>query len=186
MKIILIRHGETHANKNPAKPSTLTTKGKNQVDALARRLKNCGIDAIWSSTLERALVTAKELHKFNKKAKFFETDELHEIYGFIIGGPEKDNTRPNRYDEDLKRAESFWKKMIKWKYNKVAVVCHGYIIRFFIAKVLEMPIKNAYRIKTHNASVSIIEIRGNEKKLLRVNDVEHITKKLISSESGRI
>ena len=183
MKIILIRHGETEANLKANALPILTLKGKKQIDALAKRLKNSKIDAIFSSNLERSSLTAKEIHKFNKQVKLIETKELQEIYQLIIGGPPKEGTRPNRFEEDLKRAENFWKKMLKWKYNNVAVVCHGNIIRFFFSKAIGAPSKYFYNIEIDPTSVSIISIKNKESRIVLVNDIAHIPKELLSNNS---
>lgn len=183
MNIILIRHGEAEANiKADAKP-VLTAKGKHQIIELAKRLKESKIDVIYSSNLKRASLTAKEIQKKNENLELIETEDLQEIYRLIIGGAPKDGTRPNRFEEDLERAENFWKKMLKWKYKNVAVVCHGNIIRFFFSKVLGVPPKYFYNIEIDLASVSIINIKEGKTKILLVNDIAHIPKELLSNNS---
>ena len=181
MNIILIRHGETEANiKSDAKP-VLTPKGRKQIIKLANSLKDSNIDIIISSNQERASLTAKEIQKVNKKLKLIETEELQEIYQLIIGGAVKKGTRPNRFEEDLERAESFWKRMLKWKYKKVAIVCHGNIIRFFLSKAAGAPSDRFYGIKIDPASVSVINVDKNKTKIISVNDIAHIPKELLSN-----
>ncbi len=183
MNIILIRHGETEANIEASAAPVLTVKGKHQVIELAKRLKDSKIAIIYSSNLERASLTAKEIQKNNQNLELIETEELQEIYRLIIGGAPKDGTRPNRFEEDLERAEKFWKKILKWKYKNVAVVCHGNIIRFFLAKALGAPPKYFYNIEIDPASVSIINIKEGKTKVLLVNDIAHIPKELLSNNS---
>lgn len=183
MNIILIRHGETEANIKANAPPILTIKGKKQIDALARRLKNSKIDVIFSSDLERASLTAREIHKYNPQAKLVETEELQEIYRLIIGGPAKEGISPNRFEENMKRAENFWKKMLKWKYKNVAVVCHGNIIRFFLSKAIRAPPECFYKIEIYPTSVSIINIKYDESKVVLINDIAHIPKELLSNNS---
>jgi len=129
MNIILIRHGETEANISADAKPTLTDKGKHQIYELAKRLNKSKIDVIYSSNLERASLTAKEIRGNNKNLELIETEELQEIYRLIVGGAPKKGTRPNRFEEDLERAEKFWKEMFKWKFKNAAVVCHGNLIR---------------------------------------------------------
>ena len=58
-----------------------------------------------------------------------------------------------------KRAEEFWKDLIKKSYNKVCVVTHAGIIRSLLSLVLEMPIRKGFSIKLHyNELVSIEHI----------------------------
>lgn len=183
MNIILIRHGETEANIKTDAPSKLTIKGKKQIDALAKELRNLKLDAVFSSDSERASLTAKEIHKFHKQAKFVETEELQEIYRLIIGGPPKTGTRPNRFEEDLSRAERIWKKMLNWKYKNVAVVCHGNIIRFFLSRVIRAQRRHFYNIEINPTSFSIIAVKKKEPRIVSINNIAHLPKKLLSDKS---
>lgn len=183
MNIILIRHGETLANIEKDSKPILTIKGKHQIIELAKRLKKSKIDIIYSSDLERASITAREIQKNCKNLELIETQELREIFRLIIGGDPKVGTRPNRFEEDLERAENFWKKMINWKYKNVAIVCHGNIIRFFLSKAIGAPAKYFNNFEIDPASVSIININKNKSKVVLVNDIAHIPKELISKNS---
>lgn len=183
MNIILIRHGETEANIKVDASPALTAKGKKQIIELAKKLKESKIDIIYSSNLERASLTAKEIQKNNENLELIETEELQEIHRLIIGRAPKEGTRPNRFEEDLERAESFWKKILKWKYKNVAVVCHGNIIRFFLSKALGAPPEYFHNIEVDPASVSIINIKEGKTKILLVNDIAHIPKELLSNNS---
>ncbi len=66
MKLYLIRHGESEANKTGlhSSPSTnLTAGGIRQAKAIAKNLKRFDIDIIYSSTPTRAIQTAKIISK---------------------------------------------------------------------------------------------------------------------------
>lgn len=54
MRILFIRHGEPDYEKDD-----LTETGLRQAELVAQRLKDEGIEEIWSSTQGRALNTAK-------------------------------------------------------------------------------------------------------------------------------
>ena len=182
MNIILIRHGETEANVREGARPVLTSKGKKQISKLAERLKDFEVDIIFSSNLERARITAKEIQKINKNAKLIETEELREIYRLIIGGKPKEGTRENRFEEDLKRAEDFWEKMINWNYQNVAVVCHGNIIRFFLSKALQVSPEESPNLEIEPTSVSIINVSEDKVKVSLVNDMAHIPRELLSNK----
>src|SRR5579862_7627396 len=74
-KIYIVRHGESESNiyarKHPDKPashfgelgSSLTQKGREQVQQLAVRLKNIPVSAVLSSDLNRARETAEIIAK---------------------------------------------------------------------------------------------------------------------------
>jgi broad specificity phosphatase PhoE len=112
-----------------------------------------------------------------------ETEELQEIYCLIVGGAPKEGTRPNRFEEDLERAEKFWKEMFKWKFKNAAVVCHGNLIRFFLSKAIGAPPNYFNNMKIDPASVSIINIKKDKSRIVLVNDVVHIPKELLSNNS---
>ena len=66
MKLYLIRHGESEANKKRVHNTPavkLTKEGLDQARAIAKRLKNFDIDFIYSSPLIRARQTAEAISK---------------------------------------------------------------------------------------------------------------------------
>ena len=151
MKIYFIRHAETQANLDASKPTTLTAKGEEQVKKLAEYLKDESFDAIYSSDLERAQKTAQAISE-----DIIITDELREMFRVIIGGPKKES-RPNRKQEDEQRAEQFFQKILAWNYNKVAIVAHGNIIRYFLARIQNKDVKTMWEEEIIPCSINIIE-----------------------------
>ena len=70
VKIILVRHGETEWNKihriqGGASDVPLNEVGKQQASNVAGRLKNEKIQAVYSSPLQRALYTAREIARYH-------------------------------------------------------------------------------------------------------------------------
>src|SRR3989338_4638852 len=69
MKLILVRHGETDANRDMIcqghMNSHLTQKGLRQARLVAERLKYFPIDIAYSSDLDRALDTCKEILRYH-------------------------------------------------------------------------------------------------------------------------
>lgn len=178
MEIYLIRHGETQANLDPTKPSTLTKNGINQINQLSNSLKSEKVDLIISSDLERAQLTAKEIQKQNiNKPKFEITNELQEIYRLIVGGVPEEGTMPNRFEEDFKRAILFWNKLINLNLNKVFIISHGNIMKFFISKVLEIEPEKTKNIVLDPTSISIIEINNKEIWLKCLNNMNYMSNK---------
>lgn len=70
MKLIIVRHGETEENASEIiqghSLGKLSKKGIEQSKKLALRLKGEKIDMIFSSDLERAKDTIKEVARFHK------------------------------------------------------------------------------------------------------------------------
>ncbi len=178
MEIYLIRHGETEGNLDPTKPPILTENGKEQIKLLANSLKEEKVDLIISSDLERAQLTAKEIQLQNiNKPKFEITNELQEIYRLIVGGAPKEGTRPNRFEEDSERANNFWNKLISMNLEKVFIVSHGNIMKFFISKALEIEPEKTKNIVLDPTSISIVEINNEKIQLKSLNNMNHISNK---------
>ena len=72
MYLYIIRHGETYGNINGDgfTETDLTDNGLNQAFLLGERFKDERIDAIYTSTLIRAVRTGNEIFKYHKNAKF--------------------------------------------------------------------------------------------------------------------
>jgi probable phosphoglycerate mutase len=68
-RVYLIRHGEAEGNiyrrAQGQYDSGLTAKGLRQVDALAERFRDVRIDALYSSDLQRARMTAAAITKYH-------------------------------------------------------------------------------------------------------------------------
>jgi broad specificity phosphatase PhoE len=72
MYLYIIRHGETYGNLtgDGFTETDLTDKGLKQAFLLGERFKDEKIDAIYTSTLIRAVRTGGEIYKYHKNAKF--------------------------------------------------------------------------------------------------------------------
>ncbi len=141
--IIIVRHGETYANVKEGEQPSLTENGREQSKKLRDKLANLPIKNIISSDLDRALDTAKiinEKHSLNINidAKY------REIYRLIVGGP-KNKSRPFRKKEDTKRAERVLGSLASLTDNTL-IVTHGNLIRYFIAKKLNLPPKKMWNL----------------------------------------
>ncbi len=92
MKLFWVRHGQDEDNAkgilNGRRDTTLTQFGRQQAYTVAQKLKDCGIDIIYTSPLARAYQTAKII------ANVIAVDEViadrHLIerdFGILIGEP---------------------------------------------------------------------------------------------------
>lgn len=110
MKIHLVRHGETEANKRHQLQgrydTPMTEAGKQNVEEVARELEEYEYDVIFSSPLKRALDTAKLLAQ-QLGTDIRMTAELREIcYGDWEGQP-----------KDELRERDIWTQREQDKYN---------------------------------------------------------------------
>ena len=83
MLFFYLRHGDPIYN-----PDSLTPLGERQADALAKRLSLYGIDRVYSSTSNRAMLTAKPTCDFLKKEMTLLdfTNENHCAKDFFVNG----------------------------------------------------------------------------------------------------
>ncbi len=197
--LYLVRHGETVANFEGRiqghTDSPLTDLGTRQALAAAKRLSTETFDAIYSSDLGRALTTAKTIaqpHTLTVET----TDLLREAYLGEVQGLTTDEFA-ERYPEEFKRwredsiinrppgGESLehvverCRKFLDYVLNQHAederllVVVHGGSLRGLICAALDLPTTFFARIRSANASLSILEI-GNRPALRLLNDTCHL------------
>jgi len=148
MKLFLVRHGESQANKQNITQgqldSNLTDLGIDQAKKLANRLKDYDFDIVYSSDLKRAVETAKEINKFHHKQIILDK-RIREIdRGDFTGQPhsitkplwdalpedEFEKKAPNgetRIDQ-VKRVTNFIEE-IEEQGKNILIVCHGHTIR---------------------------------------------------------
>lgn len=124
MLIYLIRHGQSEGNmaKLYQHPETeLSETGKGQVKLLAKRLSKTPIDFIYTSSLKRAMETAKIISK-SKKLKIETWDDIKEIRrpttlrGKHLGSQEAELFN-KAYNKNYKDPE--WKYSDEENYNEL-------------------------------------------------------------------
>jgi len=106
MKLYFVRHGESEANpqhviSNYASPFGLTELGRQQVHALAERLKDLPITTMYSSPVLRAMDTADILYQA-LGLPYRVTEALREYHcGVLEGQSDEESWRLHRqYYED--------------------------------------------------------------------------------------
>ena len=160
-EIYLIRHTQAEGNVYHAMQGhwdgEVTALGLKQIDALAARFREVKIDALYSSDLQRAMLTADAIRRFQPlelhtlaelreinvgpwESRFF-ADVLHEqpqeaemflhrAEEFYIPGAE-------RYGEVRSRAAAALEKIARGNEGKtVAVVSHGVTIRCLLSHIM--------------------------------------------------
>jgi len=197
-RLILIRHGETDYNIRAiycgASNPPLNSKGIAQAEKLHTRLKKFKIHKIYSSSLKRALQSAKIIFK-NRKIQIL--PEFREVSFGIFEGL--------TYSEIIKRYESIYQRWIddtiktripkgenlqdlqKRVMNKltfliskhagktIAIVTHGGPIRVIICNILKVGIQKFWEMEQANASLNIIQFRGKDSAQILVhNDISHL------------
>lgn len=172
MNLIFIRHGEAKQEE----PFGLTKKGFAQAKAVAKRLESVNVTKTYTSDLRRAVETQREYFKI-KNIPNNKTEKLREIYRNIIGGPVREGTPIDRAEKDKKRAEEIFEEIVKNGEDKdnIVVFCHGNIIRFFLAKALNLKPANLWEnIVINNASISVLEVSNKGYRIKVLNNIEHL------------
>lgn len=196
-RLILARHGETVDNVRRVaqgwSDSSLSERGQTQVRQLARRCLDLGVTALYSSTLPRAVSTAKAISEEIGIEPMF-LDELKEMNcGEWEGSSFIDvkDGNPALYaawtrDPHLPcpSGESFHDVLVRLRRALARVeadgrddcallVSHGTAIRIAATELLGVPLSVARQFAQDNAAINIFEVLP-ERVVLRVwNDVSH-------------
>lgn len=198
IRLILVRHGETVDNVNGVaqgwSDSPLTEVGREQVGRLARRLREFRPTSIWSSTLPRALTTAKAIAA-ELEHEVRPLDDLREMNCGRWEGQSFLDVRTNeaalyeRWRRDPAIAcpggESFHDVAVRMK-NAIeailsergagarpVIVSHGTAIRLVTCELIGLPMQLSRKLIQQNAAINIVERRDDDYYLRTWNDSTH-------------
>ncbi len=199
-RILFVRHGETDWNKEHRiqgqTDTKLTEEGKKQAKRIAERLKDEKIDAIYTSTLSRAIDTAKKINKYHnlkiEKCKEFNElsfgmyegmkwDEVKEKHPKVFEEREK-----NKYEFKPEKGESFkelWqrfhKKLLeiekKHPNENVLIVAHGGAKIGMMINLLHMKFDEIIKNGIRNTAITIFDIEKGKVEFHTINDHSHLT-----------
>lgn len=187
-RVYLIRHGETDSNSQKRFQGRidipLNAKGMGQVGCLERFMKGKKLDAIYSSSMLRARMTAAPL-AMSHNLGYKPMELLQEVsFGQWEGlsfdeiskrWPDELNaflTRPGdwvppggeTFAQVAERCQKAFDQIFAEQGHdkNIAIVSHGGIIRVQLCLLLGMPLNNLWRIGVHNVSVSsLTDWQGN-------------------------
>ena len=195
LTVYLLRHGETfyNADGNRYCGTTdigLTDKGKQQAHAAAELLKDLRFDAVYSSPLQRAYVTAQiasgnreviadprltesNFGKWEGKTRAEFIAEDPEPWQAWAENPEvtRAGETGNTAMEIVERVDEFFtEKQKEHTDGTIMVVAHNGLNRFYMAWKLGMPLKNYRRLVQDNSTITIFQLSGEgEFSLLKLN-----------------
>ena len=156
-KIYFVRHGESEGNTGPVRQgqnSSLTPKGLMQSEIIAERCEKLSIDSIISSTMKRAVETAKIiLARLKKSAEysdlFIERRRPKEQIGVLKNDPKaldaEKTIRENftvsgfrfsdeeNFDDLKTRAGQALRYLQQKPERNILVVTHGFFLRIIVA-----------------------------------------------------
>lgn len=197
MELILIRHGLPHRvekeDGSPADPE-LTKEGLDQAQKLAHWMKSEKLDAIYSSPLMRAKMTAQPLADLKRLEIKIESGiaEIDEQSATYIPLEELKEKKPEEwrallevgieaaYDR-IQNLKAFRQKVIKSieriivenKGRRTAIVCHGGIINVWASHILGM--KRSLFFKPEYTSINrFMASSSGIHSLISLNETGHL------------
>lgn len=179
MLLIIARHGQSDLNKKNINsgqrtPATLSDLGLRHAEALAAAMESYDLDAIYSSPLARASMTAEPTAKSKGLSVIIEPRiiemDFGECDGLFMDDPflikhnnlrfsSNDYKMPGgeSYAEVIKRAESYYEDLIERKHKCVLHVSHLGFNRGLISILAGTPVGNLKNISSDNGIVYLFD-----------------------------
>ena len=190
MKLILVRHGETHWNTlNKLQSFTdneLNVNGHNQAKKTASKLKTIHIDKIISSPLIRAIQTAEPLaQKHNIEIEIdqriternygeLEGQNYLELVEFMKPIIKEGSFSKYNIEEPLdfkKRISEFWEELHDAHFGKtVVLVSHSGTFKMLLS-IIQNESYEIMRKKIHKTNASISTIEFSEPNVISLLDI---------------
>ncbi len=180
-RLLLIRHGQYDEREEGTKD--LTALGRAQAKRIGKALVNDRIDAVFASTMLRARTTAALIAE-DRKLMVHSTPLLCECIPTKIGF----YIPPRTIAEGKKQADrAFARFFKKTKTTRTElIVCHGNIIRYFVARALGVPGTTWRKMAIFHASITEIRIHSDGRAVLfSYNDVAHLPPRLRTMSGAR-
>lgn len=197
MKLILVRHGETLANRENRVQGTTDVKlsdyGRMQAEKLAESLKSEPIERIVSSPLKRAYETARVISKFHGVMIEADRDlqemnhgdfenltiqELRDKHISILRQWESDPASivmPNGESlHDLQRRAWGAIEGITKSARNAIVVTHNMTIRTILCKIQSLDMLHIRKMHIDLASKTFVEFRFGKGAIVVLNDTSHL------------
>lgn len=157
-RILFVRHGQTDGNIGnhfSTSASMLTDEGKQQAQAVARRLKIEKFDLCYSSTFQRAIDTAEYILEYHDNSLITDARIIEFRRPSIMDTLTKDDPQAieieNRglehfgedgyvhldgenWPEIKERLDSFIDELLEKDFETALVVCHEFIMRLLLAR----------------------------------------------------
>ena len=198
-KLLLVRHGDTEANSAErywgSSDVKLSASGLRQAERLRRRLAAEKIDAIYSSNLSRATVTAETIAS-ERRLEVITCAELREInFGKFEGltftevsqlypevaklwaerNPSLEFPGGESLDKFSKRVGKFQKRLEKHSPGEtILIVAHSGTLRVLMCQLLGIGLQHRWQFRLNLGSLSILETYPQGAILSLLNDVSHL------------
>jgi len=205
LRLFLIRHGETDWNREGKVQGfcdvELNGLGLRQAEAIASSLRGEDVRAVYSSTLKRALETARLIAKVHGLSVTTD-DRLKELNQGVLEGLTSERMWAE-YESLLKRwreepatlrmpgGESMQELQDRcWDFvqalvqkhldETVVIVAHGFAIRAILCKIIGLDLNNFRRLRQSLGARNLVEFGERGWVLVSMNETWHLK----SVESG--
>jgi broad specificity phosphatase PhoE len=202
-KLFLVRHGQSAGNAEGRfgghGPTPLSELGRHQAERAAEALANEGIDAIFSSDLDRAVQTAEPLSR-KLNLPVYATKAFRERHVGVLEGLTFDESKARHPDDYyalvgrdvhhvITDGESYrhllrrttnelWEILRNHQGRRIAIFSHTGAICFMtlhLMGAIHRSTKQTPWIVTSNCGINRFEIRGrNNVRVLALNDTRHL------------
>jgi len=192
-KVLLIRHaltdsvGQRLSGRTPG--VSLNAAGQGQALALAARLAQVPLDAIYSSPLERAQQTAAPLARQHQLEPLISNDFMEIDFGYWTNlsftelAEQPDFQRFNNFrshtripggelmlEAQARMVAGLERLCVQYPHGTVAVVSHADMLKAAVAYYAGIPLDLFQRLDISPASVSGLEIFGDTARIFLLND----------------
>ncbi len=199
MRLLLVRHGDTESGSTlrywGQTDIGLSTAGLRQAERLRHRLAAEKIDAIYTSNLRRASVTAEviaaghqldvvgcaELNEVDfGKIEGLTFDEIGRLYpevteSWVSWSLELKFPDGESFDQFNKRVKKFLSRLEKHAPGEtILIVGHAGPMRLLVCHLLGLELRHWGQFCLDLASLSIVETYPQQAILSRLNDVSHL------------
>jgi len=203
-KVYLIRHAQAEGNYyrriQGQWDGGITSMGFKQIDALAERMKDVPIEALYSSDLQRTILTAGAVQKYHdlplhtdKRLREVRMgvwegmswgDVIHtdgEQYGYFSNNPDLWSIEGSESWRDLQERMVTAVTDIAARHDgqTIAIVSHGTAIRALMCRILNVAGKDIHSVKHgDNTCVSLLEVSGDSIRIEYACDNSHLADEL--------
>ena len=200
MYIYFARHGQTFWNIEERMQGSINTKltdeGKRQAFLLGRRLAKENISKIYSSPLDRAYYTAQivgdllnlDITRYDKLKEFsfgewegMTYDDIKAKYPIQWKNWTNKSFKFNIPNgecliEGMNRIVQSINEIIQDNSSNIAIITHGTVIELYIHYLMNTDINKITMEKkvSKNGSISKIEVEGQNKKIIYLDDDKHL------------
>lgn len=178
MKIWIARHGQTRYNKRRLMQGRtdepLNETGIAQAKAAREKIGDIKFDAVYSSPLNRAIVTGSIIGNVDKSEiiiddRLIEADfGKYELKNYYLLGPAMmlywyipeffpAPKSVEKLSEMIERSHSFLKELEQKNYENVLIACHGGIMRPLSGYLMDRPNGIYWRPKPKNCEIRVFE-----------------------------